>query len=330
MRDIELMADGVIAACKGYVDQVAAGFKKRVDELSASLEQRFAALPVLKDGAPGSSAFQIACLGGFTGSEGEWLESLRGKDGATGDPGIAGAAGERGENGADAEPGRAGEPGKDGAPGKDGERGTDGAPGKDGTPGRDGTPGKDAEPVHPDTLALMVVTEVQKAVDKAVAVIPKAVNGEPGRDAIQCEPLLSIDEAKSYPRGTYASHRGGMIRSFRQTDAIGAAGLMAAGWAVMQNGIESETEISDQDGRQDWRCTKYTDGTELVRTIARAVVIDRGVYREGEKYAKGDGVTWGGSFWIAQKDTDSKPDSADGSWRLAVKRGRDGADAKAK
>lgn len=55
------------------------------------------------------------------------------------------------------------------------------------------------------------------------------------------------------------------------------------------------------------------------------VVIDRGVYKDGAIYAAGDGVTWAGSYWIAQKETSSKPDSGDG-FRLAVKRGRDGKD----
>jgi integrin beta 3 len=55
------------------------------------------------------------------------------------------------------------------------------------------------------------------------------------------------------------------------------------------------------------------------------VVLDRGVYKAEQQYAKGDAVTWGGSLWIAQKATDAKPDSGDG-WRLAVKRGRDGKD----
>nr|WP_313023108.1 hypothetical protein [Brucella intermedia] len=57
------------------------------------------------------------------------------------------------------------------------------------------------------------------------------------------------------------------------------------------------------------------------------VVIDRGVFSEGKTYEPGDGVTWGGSFWIAQEITAEKPDSAKG-WRLAVKKGRDGRDGK--
>lgn len=57
------------------------------------------------------------------------------------------------------------------------------------------------------------------------------------------------------------------------------------------------------------------------------VVIDRGVFFEGKTYEPGDGVTWAGSFWIAQESTTEKPDSAKG-WRLAVKKGRDGKDGK--
>lgn len=57
------------------------------------------------------------------------------------------------------------------------------------------------------------------------------------------------------------------------------------------------------------------------------VVLDRGVWREGE-YAKGDAVTWGGSLWIAQEATTEKPEDG-AAWRLAVKRGRNGKDGTA-
>ena len=55
------------------------------------------------------------------------------------------------------------------------------------------------------------------------------------------------------------------------------------------------------------------------------IVIDRGVFKEGfADYAKGDGVTWGGSFFISQKDQpEGKPGISD-DWRLSVKRGRQG------
>lgn len=56
------------------------------------------------------------------------------------------------------------------------------------------------------------------------------------------------------------------------------------------------------------------------------IVIDRGMWREG-KFERGDGVTWGGSFFIAQRDTSAKPETSP-DWRLAVKRGRDGVNGK--
>lgn len=62
--------------------------------------------------------------------------------------------------------------------------------------------------------------------------------------------------------------------------------------------------------------------------VALPIVIDRGVYREGETYARCDGATYGGSYWIAQKDApEGRPGLSD-DWRLAVKRGRDGKDGR--
>jgi hypothetical protein len=58
------------------------------------------------------------------------------------------------------------------------------------------------------------------------------------------------------------------------------------------------------------------------------VIIDRGVFKAGETYARGDAVSWGGSLWIAQKETSEKPDGPDSGWRLSVKKGRDGKDAR--
>ena len=67
---------------------------------------------------------------------------------------------------------------------------------------------------------------------------------------------------------------------------------------------------------------------EKAFTLKWPTVIDRGVYKAGESYQAGDAVTWGGSLWVAQKETDAKPDTADSGWRLAVKKGRDGKDGK--
>ena len=112
------------------------------------------------DGAPGTdgkSAYIIAVEHGFTGTETEWLESLRGKDGKDGTDGQPGKDGVDGTNGQD------GKDGIDGAPGTDGKsayeiaiangfigteaewleslRGSDGKDGEQGPPGNDGKDG---------------------------------------------------------------------------------------------------------------------------------------------------------------------------------------------
>lgn len=68
---------------------------------------------------------------------------------------------------------------------------------------------------------------------------------------------------------------------------------------------------------------------ELVRehVVGLHHPLDRGVFREGADYLKGDGVTFGGSFWLAQKDAPEGKPGTSPDWRLAVKKGRDGRDS---
>ena len=77
-------------------------------------------------GADGKSAYEVALQNGFTGTEADWLTSLKGQKGDTG------AKGERGEKGEAGETGEKGEKGDTGTPGKDGVNGTDGKDGADG------------------------------------------------------------------------------------------------------------------------------------------------------------------------------------------------------
>ncbi|WP_144223614.1 hypothetical protein [Mesorhizobium amorphae] len=89
--------------------------------------------------------------------------------------------------------------------------------------------------------------------------------------------------------------------------------------------FEDMTEELADDGRTIIR--RYSRGEQVKEFRHQvAVVLDRGVYKDGHEYEPGDGVTWGGSFWIAQQKTTEKPEGSD-CWRLAVKRGRAGKDA---
>lgn len=75
-------------------------------------------------GADGKSAYEVAVSGGFTGTEVEWLASLKGDNGATGPKGDTGATGSVGP---------VGPVGPVGATGAVGQSGPKGDPGRDGT-----------------------------------------------------------------------------------------------------------------------------------------------------------------------------------------------------
>lgn len=72
---------------------------------------------------------------------------------------------------------------------------------------------------------------------------------------------------------------------------------------------------------------KFQRGTiEKSLDIVLPTLLDRGVFREGDKYLKNDGVTFGGSYWIVQKDSPEGKPGISNDFRLACKRGRDGKD----
>ena len=77
-------------------------------------------------GDPGSSAYEIAVENGFTGTEAEWLASLKGdqgEQGIQGEKGDTGSQGLQGIQGPKGDPGAKGEPGIQGADGAKGESG---------------------------------------------------------------------------------------------------------------------------------------------------------------------------------------------------------------
>lgn len=85
-----------------------------------------------KQGADGKSAYEVAVANGFSGTESEWLLSLKGAEGVNGKDGANGKDGINGTNG------------KDGVDGKDGTNGIDGKNGANGIDGKDGENGKSA------------------------------------------------------------------------------------------------------------------------------------------------------------------------------------------
>lgn len=67
--------------------------------------------------------------------------------------------------------------------------------------------------------------------------------------------------------------------------------------------------------------------TVIEKSVKIAAVIDRDIFKHEGAYEKGDGVSYGGSFWIAKCDAPKGvPGSGETDWRCAVKKGRDGKD----
>jgi integrin beta 3 len=110
----------------------------------------------------------------------------------------------------------------------------------------------------------------------------------------------------------------------------GEPGRNASDLTLLQEQIEQRMQraidamaVTTPDGG---RTLRWAIG-DIVREIKTAVVLDAGIWKEGTNYVPGDGVTLGGSFFIAQAATTARPGVSD-DWRLAIKRGTDGRDAR--
>jgi len=145
---------------------------------------------------------------------------------------------------------------------------------------------------------------IASAVERAVAALPVAKDGVGLAGAMIDRTgalVVTLSDGKMCPLG-------------RVDGKDGDPGLGFDDMSIEQTGERQAT-------------LKFVRG-EQVKTFDLTVpaVIDRGVFKEGQAYTLGDAVTFGGSLWIAQKDTGEKPDGPDTGWRLAVKKGRDGRD----
>ncbi|PTV57972.1 phage portal protein [Pseudomonas putida] len=165
-----------------------------------------------------------------------------------------------------------------------------------------------------EDLRPVIAEEVAKAMQGLV--LPK--DGEPGRDALQLEILPEINGEKSYVRGTYAKHLGGLWRSFERTSGM-------KGWECIVEGVGSA--VVEQAGERGFELSLVlSSGAEVRKKLDLPVMIYRGVFSPGD-YLPGDTVTWAGSLWHCEDPTSDKPgEPASKGWRLAVKRGRDGKD----
>lgn len=222
------------------------------------------------------------------------LPGARGEKGDRGEFGAIGPVGPQGDRG---EPGERGEKGFDGSQGLQGDRGEkglDGAPGpvgERGAPGEAGAPGERGEKGE------------------------RGERGEPGPPGPSGEKGLTGERGA---RGV-AGRDGlpGQPGTTGEKGEKGRDGIDGLGFEHLESSYDDHGRLS----------LRFCRG-DLVKVFRVPGIVDRGVFTEGDSYVRGDGVSYGGGFWIAQKDTESKPGTETGAWRLAVKQGRDGRDAR--
>ncbi|ENR0608591.1 phage portal protein, partial [Escherichia coli] len=159
---------------------------------------------------------------------------------------------------------------------------------------------------------------LKQAVLEAVNALPAP---QDGRDATALEVLPAIDDQKSFPRGTYATHLGGLWRAYEKTHGM-------RGWECLVDGV-ADIDVSMTDERLFSVVIRQSSGQCTEKTFSLPVMLYRGVFRAGETYHPGDTVTWGGSLWHCNSMTGDKPGEAHSSgWTLAAKRGRDAGGGK--
>lgn len=182
---------------------------------------------------------------------------------------------------------------------------------------------------------------VDELVSKAVAALPAA---EKGKDADMevlkshlGELVKAIQPAAPLPAPTVEDVAGTFERRFsdltlswerqaRDTFEKAADRMPKPKDGVNALPLESFDLALADDGRT--VTVKMQAGETVVeKSVKIAAVIDRDTFKHDGTYEKGDGVSYGGSFWIAKCDAPKGvPGSGETDWRCAVKKGRDGKD----
>lgn len=227
------------------------------------------------------------------GEKGERGDS--GEKGERGDPGQQGERGEKGESGERGEKGDQGERGESGTRGEKGEKGDAGEAGLAGADGKDGRDGIDGKSITPEEAADALWNRFEAQFERRMAEIERAATERHDRL------MAALPKPKDGRDG-----------------ADGKDGL----------GFD-DMSVEQADERN--MVFYFSRGDQVKEFPLRlSTFIDRDVYAEGTEYFRGDGVSWGGSYFIARKDHPVGKPGQSPDWRLAVKRGRDGKDGEVK
>lgn len=185
---------------------------------------------------------------------------------------------------------------------------------------------KAIEPVMPDVEGM-----VKEAVAKAIADIPAPEAGRPGVGVAgalidrEGELVLTLSNGETKALGKVVGKDADPVQLPDIPAMVKAAVAEIPSPKDGVDGVGFDDMSIEHDGERSITL-RFVRGEKVVeKTIAVPVMLDRGVYRTGQAYEKGDAVTFGGSVWVAQAETTERPGTGPG-WRLAVKAGRNGSD----
>lgn len=208
--------------------------------------------------------------------------------------------------------------------------------------GKDGTDGKsvtldDVRPLISSALAEMpkpkdgtdgksiTVDDVLPIVRDWFDSIPRPTNGQDGVDGKS----VTMDDVRALHESLFATwqldwERRAMDLNQRCLDRFEKPKDGKDG----TDGLGFDDMTVDYDGRRSFTI-RWVRGEQVKeKTFKVPALIEAGVWLHGKSYEQGDGVTCGGSYWIALKDTIERPGDNNSDWRLAVKKGRDGKDTR--
>lgn len=197
---------------------------------------------------------------------------------------------------------------------------------------KDGDPGQSVtlEQVEP-----LIVAQIAPLLARAVEALPKAKDGiSPDAKAIAAEVLETVKLGIRQPKDGKSVTIEDVTPILEAAVAKHLLDLERRGMETVQRALDKieapkdgrdgfDLEAFDMELADDDRTLRFTfvdGGKTFTKELRAPWPLYRDVYKPGE-YQKGDCVTYGGSQWIAKRDTNQGIPGDD--WRLAVKRGQD-------
>lgn len=200
---------------------------------------------------------------------------------------------------------------------------------KDGEAGKDG---HDGHSVTAEDVLPLILESVDKNISKVILdfhaksdaalgelcdKLPTPEKGKDGKDGPTADEVAKSMEglfskwALEFERNAHRVLEKAIDNAPKPKDGLDALSL-------------EDIDITLSDDGRTVKMTFKDSSRQIEKSIKLATILDKGVFKDGAQYEKGDAVTFGGSAYVAQKDLPGGKPGASNDWRLFAKRGRDG------